>query len=234
MGRDPLSVDLKAAPLDARDVAETDDRVAIWQHQLRIGQRAARYDHSDFRHRHRRDRSRQRTESPLASNSTGKDQRQRGSADDRLAKVPDFSGHEFPTDGGQHGKGGDQQIDDCPRTNLQGSQIARFDLDPSGDRTEMEITSRDAVELGRCGVILIAGAASDCSRRRSRPHQSDRGQAFRLATMGFQKARANPRPRLFDQVADRGRADWRSSLCAQAVASCNRPQRSRFFSMIVA
>jgi hypothetical protein len=30
MGRDPLSVDLKALSLDVSDVSEADDRVAVW------------------------------------------------------------------------------------------------------------------------------------------------------------------------------------------------------------
>ena len=77
MGRDPMSVDLKAVPLDASDVAETDDHVAVWQGKLRIGQRAARYDQSDFGCRYCRDSSGQRAESPLADNSTGEDDRER-------------------------------------------------------------------------------------------------------------------------------------------------------------
>ena len=76
MGRDPMSVDLKALPLDASDVAETDDCVAIRQGQRRIGHRAARYDHSNFGYGHRRDRSGQSAEGPLAPDSTGKDQGQ--------------------------------------------------------------------------------------------------------------------------------------------------------------
>jgi hypothetical protein len=64
MGRDPMSVDLKAASLDTSNVAETDDRVAVWQGKLRIGQRAARYDQPDFGCRYCRDSSGQRAESP--------------------------------------------------------------------------------------------------------------------------------------------------------------------------
>jgi hypothetical protein len=41
MGREPLSVDLKAISLDVSDIAETDDHVAVWQKKLRIGRRAA-------------------------------------------------------------------------------------------------------------------------------------------------------------------------------------------------
>ena len=177
MGRDPMSVDLKAVPLDASDVAETDDHVAVWQGKLRIGQRAARYDQSDFGCRYCRDSSGQRAESPLADNSTGEDDRERGPTDDCLPEVPSCSGHEFSTDNGQHGKGGDQQIDHCPRTDLEDSQIARIDLDPSRDRAEMEVSSGDAIELGRGRVILVAGATSNRARHRSRPQQSHLDQA---------------------------------------------------------
>jgi len=86
MGCDTILPDRKAVRIDGCDVAETDDRVAIRQNQLEIGQRTARYDHSDFCDRHRSDRSCQRTESPLTSNSTREDQRERGPADDGLAR----------------------------------------------------------------------------------------------------------------------------------------------------
>ena len=125
--RDPMSVDLKAVPLDARDVAETDDRVAIWQGKLESGRRAARYDQSDFGDRYCRDGSGQSTEGPLASNSTGEDQRERGPADDGLAEVPDFPGDEFPAIAGNTGKAATNRSTIALGTNLQGLQIARID-----------------------------------------------------------------------------------------------------------
>jgi hypothetical protein len=47
--------------------------------------------------------------------ATGKDQRERGSVDDRLAQVPCFPRHELSTDGGQRGKGGNQHDDPITR-----------------------------------------------------------------------------------------------------------------------
>ena len=228
-----MSVDLKAVPWTLCDVAETDDRVAIWQRKLRIGQRAARYDHSDFGCRYCRDSSGQRTESPLASNSTGKDQRERVPPTIASPRCQTFPATSSRPIAGNTGKAATNRSTIARRTNLEGSQIARIDLDPSGDRTEMEIASGDAVELGRGRVILVAGATSNRARRRSRPQQSYLGQAVRRAVMDFRK---------LPPILDRGcsiSSQIRSSrlgvsLCAQALASCNRPQRSRFFSMTVA